>query len=712
MSATLQFRRGPRALPRGYTGRLRAGRMPNLFVHTSRSAGSKPMASGSRPWLLMAAGGSVGGVVWYYYRDRIDAAIRLHVTQISDTLAQWAKREGEAGAETGGQSIVGSGNVAQALQNQLAQLPPDTYRLLLSWTWLKPAVYLWGSNEHGLVNPALGPTTVPTTKPYSTIPQFDGRPLRQLAFGPEYAVAVDEHGDLYQWGQAYWNSSAVEAPAASPANCAPERTLCGKDIRQVALTWDKIFALSRQGELYVMAVARAQQSKLVGTLIVDPTDLPPAAVADATSTTSPSWLNWAGSWLWPLNYFSVSKQSVLGNDADFATELRQSPVWYNVLVRSTKNGWKPGECPVQVAAGDHHVCLVTSHGRVWTAATDGYGNQWGQLGHRDEAVEHDHRQPNHTLPLVRFSIVPGLPRTICQVACGARHTVARTTAGDVYGFGANDFGQLAMGPYAEGKVTIPWATAIPTLWPRSGRPLDQKCTAVAAGGDNTYFVVQRPNPLAVSGTRQPLDSNMANAPYTASSVCQVYASGAGQSGKLGNGQFTHVQGVPVKIKPLSDKTEYNEDRQQTVPICIDRLICGPTHALAVLHQPSTEHEVVELAGTRQERALQLLAHDVHGRDVLAWGSNVKGQCQSLKGGQIAKPTPLSQLTPDADQAVIEQDILASLPTMPRLQLSPFLAMAQPIAKDANATATSQVEVYQDLALGANVTALYHRIAEP
>ncbi|KAJ1970145.1 hypothetical protein H4R35_005968, partial [Dimargaris xerosporica] len=336
--------------------------------------GSKPTAPGGRPWLLMAAGASVGGVVWYYYRDRIDAAVRPHVTQITDTLAEWAKRESESSGGTSSQSAVESGAVAQALQNQLAQLAPDTYRLLLSWTWLKPTVYLWGSNEHGLIDPASGPTTAPATKPYYTIPQFDGRPLRQLAFGPEYAVAVDEHGDLYQWGQAYWNSFAVDTQAASPENRVPERTLCGKDICQVALTQDKIFALSRQGELYVMAVARVQQSKPVGTLTVDPIDLPPAVISDATSAANSSWLNWVGSWLWPLNYFSMPKQNVLGNDADFATELQQSPVWYNVLVRSTKDGWKPGEYPVQIAAGDHHMCLVTSHGRVWTAATDGYGN--------------------------------------------------------------------------------------------------------------------------------------------------------------------------------------------------------------------------------------------------------------------------------------------------------------------------------------------------
>ncbi|KAJ1964317.1 hypothetical protein H4R35_007156 [Dimargaris xerosporica] len=269
-----------------------------------------------------------------------------------------------------------------------------------------------------------------------------------------------------------------------------------------------------------------------------------------------------------------------------------------------------------------------------------------------------------------------------------------------------------MGPYAEGKVAIPWATAIPTLWPRSGRPMDQKCTAVTAGGDNTYFVVQRPNPFSASGTERFADSRAANSLPTASLVCQVHACGAGQTGKLGNGQFTHVQGVPVKIKPLSDKTEYNEDRRQTVPIDVDRLVCGPTHALAVLHQPSTEHEVVELAGTWHERARQLLAHDVHGRDVLAWGSNVKGQCQSLRGGQIAKPTPLAQLTPDADQAVVDQDILASLPVMPRLQLSPPLSMVQSGPKDTNGTAASHMEVYQDLAAGPNVTALYHRIAKP
>lgn len=62
----------------------------------------------------------------------------------------------------------------------------------------------------------------------------------------QIVVAVDESGDVVQWGLGF-------DPASTPPTSAdaPHKTLSGKDIMSIQVGDHKVFALSRKGEIFV-----------------------------------------------------------------------------------------------------------------------------------------------------------------------------------------------------------------------------------------------------------------------------------------------------------------------------------------------------------------------------------------------------------------------------------------------------------------------------
>jgi len=83
---------------------------------------------------------------------------------------------------------------------------------------------------------------------------------------------------------------------------------------------------------------------------------------------------------------------------------------------------------VGVACGSHHTVALDEHGHVYSW---GLG-VFGQLGHGNLD---DLRQPKRIEYLVQNGIV------VVQVVCGAYHTVARTSKGELYSFGHGEYGQ-------------------------------------------------------------------------------------------------------------------------------------------------------------------------------------------------------------------------------------------------------------------------------
>jgi alpha-tubulin suppressor-like RCC1 family protein len=211
---------------------------------------------------------------------------------------------------------------------------------------------------------------------------------------------------------------------------------------------------------------------------------------------------------------------------------------------------------------------------------------------------------------------------IDQIACGDEHTLCRSQDGRVYGWGANVFGQLGepASADADGIVTAPreitslWNVPLsPSTHQQSGRARPEPVvtggtiTHIAAAGSTSYFVK---------------DSHTST---------EVFACGFGQFGELGTGKNVHVATRPLRVRQLSLLQEYDEQMRRMCPIRVAQLVAGPHHAFAVLQNRAAEER------------------DGPSCDVLAWGSNLHGEC--MQGGTKLLNAPCNAEAPVVEAAV-------------------------------------------------------------
>jgi hypothetical protein len=98
---------------------------------------------------------------------------------------------------------------------------------------------------------------------------------------------------------------------------------------------------------------------------------------------------------------------------------------------------------------------------------------------------------------------------------------------------------LAQGDLGQAKGQCNYPLEVTMLYSLSGRaskPPGHFCSRIAAGGNNSYFVIDK--------------IDKAQHPAT-----EVYAAGMGQYGQLGNAMYNQLQLTPVKVKEISNNTE-------------------------------------------------------------------------------------------------------------------------------------------------------------
>ena len=72
--------------------------------------------------------------------------------------------------------------------------------------------------------------------------------LRDLKLDRQFGAAILENGDLVQWGKGYSEESII-----------PTVTLKGKDLKQIAISRDRIIALSKSGKVYSIPASKLDQ---------------------------------------------------------------------------------------------------------------------------------------------------------------------------------------------------------------------------------------------------------------------------------------------------------------------------------------------------------------------------------------------------------------------------------------------------------------------
>lgn len=458
----------------------------------------------------------------------------------------------------------------------------------------KQGVYAWGSNRYNVVAPDAPLTTLVKTP--RSIPFFHGMALRDVALEEKHGVAVDVNGDVLQWGLGFFDATSralaqdiEEAPlgrrrekeranelsprgsdAARPRD--PVKTLVGKDIVRVAASDEKIYALSKRGDVYVISAIQERQRRAQ-----------------------------------PSKPWSANPLSLFGT-------LGASDIDYEKVSLAPSISLPRGDRIAEIQSGSSHVTALTQKGRVLSLPIDDKGNAFGQLGSRrvllnspatpDSKPSHvetvmeprllaqanDPAQPtNATLlpssrlppsppdsnatskpqpqavgtptdppppptPLTEppssirycttFSEIPSLRQvTVEQIAIGNEHCLARTPDGRVLAWGRHTHGQLGLGAsFSIECVPVPSEVVLARCFATSSR--DVKCTGLAAGGDNSFFVTERREEGKL-GTGKSID---------------VLAAGKGQWGTLGNAMWSQVKPDPTRVKTVSGLLECECDR--------------------------------------------------------------------------------------------------------------------------------------------------------
>lgn len=300
-------------------------------------------------------------------------------------------------------------------------------------SWENPGLHAWGSNSGRVVAPESPKDSVVKTP--RRITWFDGKLLRDVKMDRYFGAAIDDRGNLIQWGTGY-KSDIPE----------PEVTLKGKDLISLSLSRDRIWGLSRNGKVYSI----------------------PVSAEDQEAGTKPSEATWIPFWTGRSN---ISYRTVAPQGMGYSEKVKQ------------------------IAGGLEHAVLLTNKGRVFTlaSASDSFPNR-GQLGvpgltwiTRPEGA---FDQPHELKTLSGFNIT--------QVACGDHHSLALDKEGRVFSWGDNANGQLGFDFHAE-TTTVDAPSLLPTQKLYTGTSQVPVITSIAAGGSNSYITVDATRVAPQSG---------------------------------------------------------------------------------------------------------------------------------------------------------------------------------------------------------------------
>ncbi|KAF2800844.1 mitochondrial protein-like protein Fmp25 [Melanomma pulvis-pyrius CBS 109.77] len=308
-------------------------------------------------------------------------------------------------------------------------------------SWENPGVYAWGSNSGRVVAPDSQDTFVKTPR---RIPFFDGVLLRDIKMDRNFAAAVDEKGDLLQWGADFSKDMAQ-----------PTRTLRGKNLVSVALSRDRIVALSARGDVYSIPVS--QEDQKVG-----------------PKPASTSWIPFWGS---------------AENNMSYRIRTPANLAW--------------NERVTDIASGLEHALLLTSSGRVFSFAsgTQDFPSK-GQLGIPGLTWQ---TRPAGAFDMTHeVATLKGFP--VSKIATGDYHSLVCDAAGRAFAFGDNSAGQLGFENYEAIHIDAP--SLLPTQRLYAGTARQASVTNVFAGGNTSFLTIEaaKPSGLASDSDRITADT--------------------------------------------------------------------------------------------------------------------------------------------------------------------------------------------------------------
>ena len=397
------------------------------------------------------------------------------------------------------------------------------------------------------------------------LPWFDDILLRDLQLDRQFGAAILENGDLVQWGKGY--STEVSTPTV---------TLKGKDLKQISISRDRVIALSKSGKVYSVPASKLDQE-------------------EQPKVDESSWI----------------------------------PFWGGTAHISYRNITPPNERITSISSGLEHVLMLTSSGRVFSAASsmEGFPSR-GQLGVPGvtwlSRPTGPFDMPHEITTLKGFDIT--------AVATGDTHSLCLDREGRVFAFGDNSSGQLGMYSGSESPfIDVPSLIATNKMYQGAGNNHIARVTSIAAGGLNSFFTVDA---TRIAGA----DEDPRLIATLGRITADTFACGQGLRGTLGNGRWTHNQDSPSRIPSLSGLFEYDEVRNLTIPIRIASISVGSSHASATLDN------VTYLDANERSSA-----NDTNwGADCLWWGGNEFYQLGTGKRNNVANPVYIRPLDMESE----------------------------------------------------------------
>ena len=289
--------------------------------------------------------------------------------------------------------------------------------------------------------------------------------------GPfQVASAAAPAGSVYAFGD---NSLGELGSATNNGTNNPNPTLVSQPgqsgpVTQIAAGGSHSLAVTSSGQLYAFganAVGQLGNATNNGTNNPNPTPTPvslPGQSGQITQIAAGDGHSLVLTSSGQLDAFGANRVGQLGSATNSGTN---NPNPTPVLVSL------PGQSGqiTQIAAGGFHNLVLTSGGQLYAFGE----NEAGQLG---SATNDGTTNPNPTPMLVSL---PGQSGPVTQIAAGGSHSLAVTSSGQLYAFGANNFGEL--GSATNSGTNNPNPTpALVSLPGQSGQ-----ITQIAAGGSHS-----------------------------------------------------------------------------------------------------------------------------------------------------------------------------------------------------------------------------------
>ncbi|KAF3906492.1 hypothetical protein ABW20_dc0106725 [Dactylellina cionopaga] len=364
-----------------------------------------------------------------------------------------------------------------------------------------------------------------------------------------------------QWGTGY-----------APDCKAPTVTFSGKNIIKVGLSQDRVVALSSSGEVYSIPFSKEEQE-----IFAKPTE--------------------------------ISGPSFWSTTVESKTSYRN--------VTPSLGSW---ERVVDIAVGLEHTVMLTSKGRVFTAASATYSFPLkGQLGIPDmswDTKPKPYDTPQEVKDLSQFKIA--------QIAAGSYHSVVADVDGKIFTWGDNTKGQLGV-EVTQDSIMRPKLLSQRLFYKTEG--VKVKLQSIYAGGSNTYFTME-------------VDTPDADFKKPTTKAFDVFGCGHGLHGTLGTGSWVHAQAIPQKIKSISGLTEYSEKRAGIVPINTSYMTVGGTHTAVIMSNLANVD-----GSSRKETDINF------GNDILFFGGNEFYQLGNGKRANVNVPTHVPPVDPVSDSAL-------------------------------------------------------------